>query len=81
MRGARRAVINHASLYDKVAVQQQVLCPLRGCESSERVRSGGRHSGRQKGSLFINPTDINETTLIRQSGRQAGDGRRGLQGI
>lgn len=36
-RGVRRSltVINHASLYDKVAVQQQVLCPLRGCESEE----------------------------------------------
>lgn len=34
----RRVVINHARLSDKVAVQQQVLCPLRGCESKERER-------------------------------------------
>lgn len=38
--GQRRVVINHVRLSDKVAVQQQVLCPLRGCESKERQRVG-----------------------------------------
>lgn len=64
--GQRRVVINHARLSDKVAVQQQVLCPLRGCESEERERGS-----RERVAWLINPTDINgresRTTLVRQA--------------
>lgn len=73
--GQRRVVINHARLSDKVAVQQQVLCPLRGCESEERERES-----RGRVARLINPTDINWRESPDDIG-QAGDGRRGLQGI
>lgn len=73
--GQRRVVINHARLSDKVAVQQQVLCPLRGCESKERERGS-----RGRVAWLINPTDINWRESPDDIG-QAGDGRRGLQGI